>query len=726
MISNAFSPRQVACKGTAMREPERIETQKMFHRAFPSTNKVEALSRLNEIALSLVLKVEAGGTVSNCDSRLDEAASFLYEALFDIEGLLQVPPPKLELNPSLVTTSSDVPSAFTERWGKYPSHQQPEYDEGMRYFKSLLSIQAETVDLARNNRQVAATLIYNIGQVRLLQKCHDAAFSCFVDAYIMAECTPGFPNAIVLPTLHNLGYIQYRNGDIASSLQTFTVAYQLCCQQGDNKAHIAATLNCLGVLYFHMPKSDTKRSLECLVQALSIQRILVGKHSQSVATTLNNIGRVHYIDGNFSSALQAYNEALHLRRMLLGDDHLDVAATAFNLGQTHHHKGDLALALQQYGEFLRIALPQLGRCHRDIAFMLKCIAQIHLEQGNDKRALEVYHEALLSCKAALGVHAEVASVLNKLGNLYYKQGDFDVSLNMYQQGLQVERAVFDYCHPNIAVTLSNIAQIHKQRGELSKALSLYKEVYAIQIASVRSRDPAEVATTLSHMAMIYYQSRNYSSALDLYQEALSIRRETFGELNLDVASTLNSIGLVLFKLRNLPMAMDSFSQSLKIRMLLLGDTHREIAVNLYNIATIQTELGNDDEALRYYQETLRVEMRVLGSHHMDVIPTLHYMAHTYQQRGEVHEALHCYLEVLRIQRRNLPDSTDTAIGATLKCIGNLYLLLGDAGGCVEALSEAFRIAKLHDQGAESIAEFELSGFHLYSVAKLHPEAARAA
>ena len=46
---------------------------------------------------------------------------------------------------------------------------------------------------------------------------------------------------------------------------------------------------------------------------------------------------------------------------------------------------------------------------------------------------------------------------------------------------------------------------------------------------------------------------------------------------------------------------------------------------------------------------------------------------------------------------------------------NLRLLLGDTAGCVTALMDAIRIAKLQDpDAAYSVAEFQLLGFHLYA------------
>ena len=441
---------------------ERIEPIVVARRSFASPSPVGEVSRLNQIALSLVGTTSTEKPTKKTLGSLEQAIRYLYKALSKIEGVYS---PSRSSSSTIACYAHQPETLWVTRLSKkLPSDdlldksrqtlQQPEYDEGMRCFRSLLPISTKGL-MAPSNHQLVCLLAYNIGQIRLLQERYDEARACFAEAYFLAAPD----DSVFVPILHNIGYIQYRNGDIEKSLVTFTEALDY----KHDKAQLAATLNCLGVLHFHMPKTDTKRSLEFLFEALSLNRMLYGSQHHSVATSLNNIGRVKYIEGDFEGALEVYNEALQLRRMLLGKDHLDVAATVFNAGQTLHHRGDLDDALIQYKEFMRITVPLLGYKHRDVAFMLKCIGQIHHQRGETELALTVYKQALVACKAALGIHAEVASVLNKLGNLYYDKGDFDSSLDMYRQGLEVERAVFDPYHPNITVTLSNIAQVSWQK-----------------------------------------------------------------------------------------------------------------------------------------------------------------------------------------------------------------------------------------------------------------------
>ena len=737
----------------------------------------DAMSKvLNAAAIALV---EHGSTLAGMrdnNAPFQEAASCLYQALLENDNLaamLHLPSclafasvdTNMFRHPNFVASnlfpvSSINVGASRSAWQlQVEVNTGPEYDEGMHAFSDLLSISADYVesknkttsnaDMNNLTQQysLAAILIYNLGQVRLKQQRWDDAYNCFVDAYMLTELVSSANGArIAVPTLHNMGYIQYRCGNLNRSIQTFTKALSVCqVYLSSSPAHLAATLNCLGVLHFHRTSesnnclgitssattadpntitSTTEKALQCLLRALSLHRHCAS--ARTLATTLNNLGRVHYVLERADASLQAYQEALRLRCAILGDHHLDVAATFFNMGQTLHQCDSLDAALEHYDAFLRISVPVLGYAHRDVAFMLKCKAQVYQQKGDTDKAVSVYHQALQSCQSALGVHAELASILNKLGNLYYDKGDYATSLDIYSCGLAVERAVFDPLHPNITVTLSNMAQIHRQRGDIVQAFRVYEEVLGLQMTTLGGQHP-DVAHTLSSLALLHYQNKKYTMALDYYQKALNIRRDCYGETHLDVAGTLNSLGLVLFKLGQLNMALDSFLQSLSIRRSLLGSSHREVAINLYNVATIHMELGNLDEALRCYKETLRIEsLGEGGGNHIDATRTLLYIALVHEQNGEDDLALDHYKKALQLQRETLPHN-DPAIGKTLMQIGNFYLQRGGSDGhlgtCMDALSGALRI---HEAQGGTVLDFRETKVNMYALAKVHPEAAASA
>lgn len=346
-----------------------------------------------------------------------------------------------------------------------------EYDEGMHFFSSPVRMEGPILDMI-DVKTTSTVVLYNFGQLCLLSHKDAEATECFVRALFFARCAPKTRPVTAVAILHNIGYIQYRNSELEKALGSFNEVLQLSCRMFSDRLELAATLNCLGVIYFHLNKSDTSRAMENFIKALNIRMHIITKEDKEVATILNNIGRVHYMKGEYDLALARYLEALRIRRSLLGKDHLDVAATMYNAGQTFYHQGDLDKALIYYQEFKRIVVPKLGQSHRDVAIMLKCMAQIHHERGQYEKAILLYEDALNTGWAVLGSHAEVASILNKMGNLYYECGSLSDALDRYKKGLEVERAVFHDLHPNIAVTLTNIGQIHKQRGEYTAALKL--------------------------------------------------------------------------------------------------------------------------------------------------------------------------------------------------------------------------------------------------------------
>ena len=262
--------------------------------------------------------------------------------------------------------------------------QRGEYDEGMHTFTEPLTIDPIFDTLDYNS--VTAIILFNLGQLCMKLEDDNEASEYFYRSLAISQrnvspCVKrGSNNLNTTAILHNIGHVHYRSGNYEESIRTFTKALVIgreafaCCH-----LEVAATLNCLGVLYFHMPKSDTEQAMDLFLESLTIRRAFLGNEHKDVATTLNNIGRIHYMKGDYDEALVLYQEALRIRRVTLGDDHLDFAATVYNAGQTHHQRGELVEAMESYRQFLIIAKARLGDQHRDVAIMLKCMAQIHHE-----------------------------------------------------------------------------------------------------------------------------------------------------------------------------------------------------------------------------------------------------------------------------------------------------------------------------------------------------------
>lgn len=590
-----------------------------------------------------------------------------------------------------------------------------EYDEGMRVYDIPLTL----CDLS-NTETVKSTLYYNIGQTYIRRDQYEKACVWFNKALAFANSGSEATSLLVVKTLHCLGYCSYRLRNDDDALQFYQKALSSVSELGlSGSVHYAATLNCVGVLQFNKEGDNTDLSMDMFVESLSIYRSLEWINTTAVATILNNIGRVCFLQTNFDEAVRRYEESLKLRREILGGDSIDVAATIYNMGQAYHQLGQLDDSLAHYMEFLRIAKSTMGPAASDVALVYKGVAEIYHERTDRKMALFYFTRALEVQQAEEVNTVEVATTLNKLGNLCYEMKDFAAAMKYYNRGLEVEQIVLPPNHPHTIITLTNIAHIHKQLGEYQRALAAYLSVLKMQVKTT-GEEGLQVAETLSSIGLMQYHMRDYESSFESYQGALRIRRQCYGtDHHPDVASTLNSVGLVLFKQDLFDLAKKCFGESLRIRTKLLGKDHRDTAILWYNIATIHFETGEDDIAIEMYKETLRVERISLGEYHPDVVLTLQHLGQVHQQIGQVEVALSYFNEALEIERTR-KDPIPCSMGRILNLLGNVYLQLGRTSEMMSCYVEASRLCDTTQSAGETLV---IAGYNFYGLSKTNPPCA---
>ena len=281
-------------------------------------------------------------------------------------------------------------------------YQRMDFDEGMHSYSSLQKLDGAQViyfvpsEHSHNGNAfvqlkssvVQATLLFNIGQIYRRRGEFDAATMKYEAALDALKGAIVVNHQLVIPILHNIGQLEYRRGELRTAMETYEKALFYAHSMEDGTIHVASALNCLGVLHYHANSSDndddgeepakarlegssTDKAMELFQQALSLRKQCLGLNHVDVATTLNNIGRIHVQRDRFDEALKYYQNALRIRRVCLGTDSLDYAATAFNAGQSLHQKGDFDEAIELYHEFLRVASVKFGKSHRDVAVVLR-------------------------------------------------------------------------------------------------------------------------------------------------------------------------------------------------------------------------------------------------------------------------------------------------------------------------------------------------------------------
>jgi tetratricopeptide (TPR) repeat protein len=598
-----------------------------------------------------------------------------------------------------------------------------EYDEGMQVYDHAIPLHEGVIP-----EIIPSILSFNIAQTYFPGGKQSEAQKWFVEALNQLKCMESVSceaALLLVKVLNCLGYCYYKNGNDDAALMLYQRSLTLATNIDlGSFEHAAAAVNCMGILIFNkQPKSKDalvlfEQSLE-LYQKCDTSR---GEYQVRIATVLNNIGRMRYMESKFDEALTIYDEALEIRKKWLGTNTIDVAATIYNIGQTHQQLKHYPEALRCFMEFFSIAQASFGDESRDVALAYKAIGEIYQEENDLKLA---HHFLCLSLTAQMatsgGANLEVATTLNKLGNICYEMKDFKSAMKYYSDGLLIERAILPYDHQHIMITVTNIAHIHKQMGEHAKSLEAYKHVLSLQLKCYGS-DDIHVAETLSSIGLIEYHLRDYERSFESFQESLRIRRHLLGtDENAEVASTLNSIGLVLFKQDMLNLAKKCFIESLRIRKSVLGDNHRDVAIVWYNIATIHFETGEDDLAIRMYEETLRVERAALGDNHPDIVLTLQHLGQVHQHLGHLEKAIEYF--TMALDNEGYETGRERSVARLYNLLGNVYLQLGQTKEMMHCYIEASRLYERLPSLPSGDNSVAVTGFNLYGLSKSNPPCA---
>jgi len=121
-----------------------------------------------------------------------------------------------------------------------------------------------------------------------------------------------------------------------------------------------------------------------------------------------------------------------------------------------------------------------------------------MDTGDLAQAVRVFELSLTVYRRIHGTdqHRDVASTLNNMANVLWKQGKLTEALTQYERVLEIDRARLGTDeHPDVASTLNNMAVILQEQGKLTEALTQYERVLEIYRALFGTDEHPDVRPT---------------------------------------------------------------------------------------------------------------------------------------------------------------------------------------------------------------------------------------
>jgi tetratricopeptide (TPR) repeat protein len=113
-----------------------------------------------------------------------------------------------------------------------------------------------------------------------------------------------------------------------------------------------------------------------------------------------------------------------------------------------------------------------------------------------------------------------ARLLNKVAN-YHARGPYGDAHSFYLRAMAIQEKVLGTQHPEVAVTLNNLAVLYDTQGRYSQAETLYLRALAIDEAALGG-EHAVVAIDLNNLGVMYVCQGRYEKAELLYKRAIAI------------------------------------------------------------------------------------------------------------------------------------------------------------------------------------------------------------
>ena len=319
--------------------------------------------------------------------------------------------------------------------------------------------------------------------------------------------------------------------------------------------------------------------------------------------------------------------------------------------------------------------------------------------------LKAKHELEHSTTDQKELFSGMASILIRLGSLYYKVGNRVEELRVYEEARDRYVKAYGEEHPFVAGTRKNIGMVLAERGEYEEAahqFELAKETYlSVAQGDKISRD---VASAISCLGNVKNRQGDLDEALEQYMEALSIYKAVLERTKnpeersvaaRDVTSTLKVIGMVYSKNGQYDDAMGYFTEAMTLIRLTGVDSTpagRELISSvLTRTASIHVKRGDYDRAMENYREAYDITVSSRGTvNHHEVAGILHYIGGIHHKRSEFSEAMNCYQEAIRIYHATLGPGNPTVAG-TLVMVGSIHYKRRNLDSAMMFYREALRL-----------------------------------
>ena len=154
----------------------------------------------------------------------------------------------------------------------------------------------------------------------------------------------------------------------------------------------------------------------------------------------------------------------------------------------------------------------------------------------------IFFWAAHDADVASGQSSELMEAYKSLVTLF-QQGRYSEAETYAKEALRLGTEEFDPNDPSIATILNKLAELYQVQGRYSEAEPLVQRSLAIREKALGPGHP-DVGESLNDLAALYWVTGRYAEAEPLVQRSLAIREKALGPGHPDVAMSVSGLAVL--------------------------------------------------------------------------------------------------------------------------------------------------------------------------------------
>ena len=419
-------------------------------------------------------------------------------------------------------------------------------------------------------------------------------------------------------SLDRLGFFQYTSGDNKTGAASLREALEIRrTRMGEDTLDYAESANDLALLCRDTDQlSEGRRLAE---QSVAIRTRLLGARHPLVAESLNTLGGIDALLGEYDQAIARMEEARSIHESQSPPQFNEEFGTlCINLAGTYQRVGKYAQAEATFAKGLDVLRVKPGVNHPAYAASLVGYAYLQADLGHYSAAEKLYDEAGKLLRQQLGEqHPAYASFLNNRAALYAEVGNFAMAESDYRKSLDLKRKLYAPDALTIGASLRNLARVVYARNH-EEGEKLFKE--DVDLYARNAKPPAfDYASALLPLAEAQCNRGDLVSARETLQRAFGVIANGLGNEHPLYAAALRDLGVVHQASHEFAQAEKDLLQAIAIVENTQGENHPDLAQYLARLAAVYEEAGDYTSATPLYRRSLEIsdlamaDMLTIGS-----------------------------------------------------------------------------------------------------------------